>query len=173
MARISAASRRFAIAYILLVGLPLLGLVGVLKAGRRVSAPISVDGGWKLDATVSKPLSGSCSKPLVSLQDSTLTISQSGKNLVLSLNRGSKSMGSGVIDGTAFSGTIPLSNTGTAAADDAGCGSNPWLTLTASVDPKAQPRSMLGTIAVNGCSSCATMTYRAVRQSPVAKGETR
>lgn len=162
MGRISAANRNFIIAYILLVGLPLLGLIGVIKTGRRLSAPISVDGTWKLDPT-DKLLSGPCVKPLSSLQSSTMTISQSGKNLVLALGEGPKGVGSGTIEGTRLNGTMPIDND-TAPADPS-CGVNSVLALTANIDPKAQPRAMTGTIQVVGCSSCATMSYHSVRQS--------
>lgn len=162
MGRISAASRNFLIAYVLLVGLPLLGLIGVLKAGRRLTAPISVDGTWKLDTTAGYLLSGPCGKPLASLQSSTMTISQSGTSLVLALGEASKALGSGTIDGTALRGTMPLNNE--AAARDPSCGTNLVLALAANVDPKTEPRSMTGTIVVSGCSSCATINYRSVRE---------
>jgi hypothetical protein len=39
---------RFATAYVFLVIFPLLGLVGVLKRGHDLAAPVSVEGLWKL-----------------------------------------------------------------------------------------------------------------------------
>lgn len=162
MGRISSTNRNFLIAYILLVGLPLLGLVGVLRAGRRVSAPISVDGAWKLESASAISLSQPCAKSIASLQDSTMAISQSGRSLVLTLNSGANATGQGVIEGTAISGTIPLND---GPAEDSACGKNSVLTLTGNIDPKAEPRSLTGIIVVDGCSSCATMNYRAVRQS--------
>jgi hypothetical protein len=163
MGRISAESRHFLIAYILLVGLPLLGLAGVLKIGQRVSAPISVDGVWKLDLDAKGLVSGPCSKQLASLQASSMTISQSGKNLVLALDAASKNAAAGNLEGSAFNGNIPLDTD--AAADAPACGKNSVLAVVATVDPKTEPRFMTGTIAVTGCSSCTPIKYRAVREN--------
>ena len=46
----SPTNRNFVMAYIVLVGLPLLGLVGVLRNGRALSAPVSVEGRWTFQA---------------------------------------------------------------------------------------------------------------------------
>jgi Kef-type K+ transport system membrane component KefB len=43
----SRAGRNFVVAYILLVGLPLLALVGVLRRGRAVTAPVATNAAWK------------------------------------------------------------------------------------------------------------------------------
>ena len=43
-------NRNFVVAYILLVGLAVARLRGVLKSGRSLTAPISVDGTWKVEA---------------------------------------------------------------------------------------------------------------------------
>jgi len=163
MTGISAESRRFLIAYVLLVGLPLVGLAGVLRTGQRVSAPISVDGVWKLDLEGNPLASGPCGKPLASLQASSMTISQSGKSLVITLDTAAKSPASGSLEGSAFSGYVPLNID--AAANDPACARNSVLALTANVDPKTEPRSMTGTIAVTGCSSCTPIRYRAIREN--------
>ncbi len=75
-------NRNFIIAYILLVGLPILGLVGILKTGRGKSAPISVDGTWTFQADPSRLAALPCGK---SLATSDLAISQSGESFTLSL----------------------------------------------------------------------------------------
>jgi hypothetical protein len=168
MGRISSANRDFIVAYILLVGLPLLGLAGVLRSGRGLSAPISVDGVWKFGMESADLPAGKCSKSVASLQDSLVTISQSGKGLTLSLDNGSRSTGSGVIEGTTLNAAIPLPET---SANELGCGTESALTLTATIDPKAEPRSMLGTISVDGCPSCSSVQYRAARQNRSARPE--
>jgi hypothetical protein len=162
MGRISPANRNFVITYILLVGLPLLGLAGVLRSGRELVAPISVDGVWKFGADSANLPAGRCGKSLASLQDSLVTISQSGKGLVLSLNNGSQATGSGVIEGTTLNATVPLPE---ASTNEPGCGSNTVLTLTGTINPKAEARSMQGTISVNECTSCSSVKYQAVRQT--------
>jgi len=159
MGRISPTNRNFIIAYILLVGLPLLGLAGVLKAGHTLSAPISVDGAWTLQ-TDTAMLCGQ------GLQNSVLTISQSGKDLVVGLEGGLKTTGTGTLTGATMDATLPLTEV---AADH--CGSDPVLALNAAIDSKAQPKTMLGTISVKGCTSCTEVSYRAVRQRRSTKRE--
>jgi hypothetical protein len=158
----STANRNFVIAYILLVALPLLGLAGVLRSGRGLVAPISVDGVWKFGMDGAKLPTTGCGKSLASLQDSLVTISQSGKWLVLGLNNGPSAAGSGVIEGTTLNATIPLPDSSTS---ESGCGSNTMLALSATVTQKAEPRSMLGTISVNECPSCSNVKYQAIRQT--------
>jgi len=155
---ISPTNRKFLIAYVLLVGLPLLGLVGVLKAGRGLAAPVSVDGNWKV---VAEGAAGPCVKSLSAMQDSLLNISQSGKGLVLSLDSATKGSSAGVIEGTTINAVLPQ-------ADSA---SDCSLTLLATVDPKTIPRSIEGTASVGDCPACAPVKWRAVRQArPTGKG---
>lgn len=168
MGRISSTNRNFVIAYIILVGMPLLGLAGILRSGRGLSAPISVDGVWKLSTDTANQPSGRCGKSLASLQDWLLTISQSGKELVVSLNNGSSATGSGVIEGTTLNATVPLRE---ASANEPGCAIDGVLTLSATINPKAEDRSMQGTISVSGCTSCSGVKYQAVRQTRSARTE--
>jgi len=169
MRHVSPANRRFVIAYILLVGLPLLGLAGVLRFGQGLSAPISVNGVWKLGADGAPLPVGKCGKRLATLQDTLLTISQSGKELIVSVNNESLAIGSGVMEGTTLKATVPLLETTT--KDEPICGSSNGITLTATVDPKLEPRSMQGTISLRECDSCSGMKYRAVRQTHSSMGE--
>ena len=158
----SSANRNFVIAYVLLVALPLLGLAGVLRSGRGLVAPISVDGVWKFGVNSANLPTGRCGKSLASLQDSLVSISQSGKYLVVSLKNGPPAAGSGVIDGTTLNATIPLPDI---SASEPGCGGDTMLALRATVTAKAESRSMQGTISVNECPTCSTMSYQAVRQT--------
>jgi len=161
MGLFSSANKNFVIAYVVLVALPLLGLAGVLRSGRGLVAPISVDGVWKFGVNSENLSDGRCGKSLASLQDSLVSISQSGKYLVLSLKNGPPAAGSGVIEGTTLNATIPLPDTSTS---EPGCGGDAMLALSATVASKAESRSMQGTISVNQCPSCSTVSYQAVRQ---------
>jgi hypothetical protein len=159
--RISRTNRNFVIAYVLLVGVPLLGLAGVLKAGHALTAPISVDGTWTLQ-TDTATLCG------WTLQNPVLTISQSGRDLVVGLNNGLNAAGTGTLAGATMDAALPLPAT---AADH--CGSDATLALRAAIDSKAEPKTMLGTISVNGCASCPDVSYRALRQTHFTKKEAR
>jgi len=168
---ISHTNRNFVIAYILLVGLPLLGLVGILKSGRRLAAPFSVDGAWKIESGASRPPASPCGNFLSSVSNAPLSISQSGKSLVVTLRGGTKTT-TGTLDGKTvraqFAGTV-RSGTDKSGAAECGDGS---LTLAATLDPLAEPRTLSGTLSVEGCGSCAPLEFRAVKQ-PRSPGGTR
>jgi hypothetical protein len=141
-----------------------LGLVGILKSGRSLKAPFSVEGAWKIESR--NPSASPCSDFLSSISNAPLSISQSGKSLVIGLSGGTKTT-TGTLDGkiiTAQFSSIDRSST-------ALCGDHN-LTLTATLDPLAEPRTLSGTLAIEGCTSCPPMEFRAVRQ-PKSPGGTR
>ena len=162
----SRTNRNFLIAYAVLVVLPIAGLFGVLKHGRSLGAPISVDGVWRLDADLSQIAALPCGSSLASTQYAAVTISQSGKNFTLSLNNGPKATASGVIDGTTLKASVQPS---AAWARQAGCGGDHVLTLVATVDPKSEPRTLAGLLTVNECSSCMPVELRGVREIQAGK----
>jgi hypothetical protein len=171
-AAISHTNRNFVIAYVLLVGLPLLGLVGVLRSGRGLSAPFSVDGAWKIEPGTSRPSASPCANFFTSVSNAPLSISQSGKSLVVILS-GVKTA-TGTLDGKIIKAqfAVAAKSGGDKSGEDrssvAQCGDG-GLNLTATLDPMTAPRTLSGTLSVEGCASCAPLEFRAVRQpkSPV------
>jgi hypothetical protein len=158
-------SRNFVVAYILLVGLPLLGLAGVLRSGRSLIAPISVDGVWKIETDAGRLAVASCDKPASAF--SSMVISQSGKGFVLTVNNGSKTVSSGVLEGKSLrASVVPVRD----LSSKSGCGDDQPFALTATVDPNTEPRSMTGLLSVNGCPSCVPVKFHAVRQPRAAGG---
>jgi hypothetical protein len=160
-------NRNFIIAYIILVGLPIVGLAAALKSGRNLTAPISVDGVWTVKADPVQLAGLSCSHSFVPAQDTALTISQSGKNFTLSLANSPKSIGSGSIEGTKLRASLVPPDLWTSQA---GCGSGHELSIAGTVDGSGSSRTLLGTLSVNGCPACATMRFSGFRQTPPAKG---
>jgi hypothetical protein len=157
-------NRNFVLAYILLVGLPIVGLVGVLRTGRTLKAPISVDGSWQLQADPVQLATLPCGKALME-EDAALVISQSGNNFTLGISNGAKSSGSGLIEGRNVTASI------TPSADwsgQAACVGNE-LSLIATVDPTADPRLLIGKLSAKNCSSCEPVEFRATRQVVVAR----
>ncbi|MFZ0769856.1 MAG: hypothetical protein WCA49_18525 [Candidatus Sulfotelmatobacter sp.] len=163
------ANRNFIIAYVFLVGLPVVGLVGVLKSGRTLAAPISVDGVWQLQADPAQVAALPCGRSLPYTSDTALAISQSGRNFTLSLTNDPKTTASGVLDGT----TLKASLVPAARSDEPGCGKSREISLVATVDPKADPRSLAGRLSINNCPACASVEFRAVRLAPPAKNGSR
>ncbi len=144
-------SKGFVLAYVFLVGVPILGLAGVLRVGRHISAPISVDGVWKLQNSDLAELS--CPQLATALQDG-ITISQSGKELEVGLGTTAQTAAANLNE-TTIKGALPVLPA---------CGNDRQLTLVATVDPVANPRTMSGKLTMAGCSSCTPVTIQAVRQ---------
>lgn len=163
----SSTNRNFVIAYILLVGVPLVGLAGVLKAGRTLTAPISIDGDWKVEANRTTLSTEPCSRAISSLANSSLAISQSGRSLVLTFNNPAKTSVSGAIDGKSLNAQLTLREE---AASGAGCGADQSMTFAATVDPKSEPESMTGTLLLNGCLSCSPVEFHAERLPKTRSG---
>jgi|HubBroStandDraft_1064217.scaffolds.fasta_scaffold00001_178 hypothetical protein len=160
----SRANTNFILAYVFLVALPVVGLIGVLKSGRKLTAPISVDGLWQLQADPVRLAALPCGKTLAQNPNTALVISQSGKNFTVSLSNDPKSTSSGVLEGNTLKALLVPS-----VAWSAGCGDSRELSLVATVDPKADPRSLAGLLSVNHCPACASVEFHAVRQTPQLK----
>jgi len=155
----SRTSRNFVVAYIFLVGLPLIGLAGVLRSGRHLAAPISVDGNWKVEASNSTK-TASCAA-VATFLSSPVSISQSGRNLVVTFGNG-KSVVPGALEDNSIKTSIPVDG-----EPGTQCGQ---AILTAIVDAKSAPRVMTGQLAFLGCPSCAPFAFHAVRQPKTGTG---
>jgi hypothetical protein len=155
-------NRNFAIAYVLLVALPITGLIGVLRSGRNLKAPTSVDGVWRVQADATKVALSACVSALGLDPDTPVAISQSGKNFAIS---GVKAGGTGVIEGTTLHAALRPAG-GPPSANCAGEGS---VALTVTVDAKADPRVMSGVLSVAGCPLCEAVEFHAVRQASTQK----
>src|SRR5262245_60107765 len=94
------AHKSFAVAYLLLVILPIVGLAGVLRTGRTLAAPISIGGAWKMHVQAESLAGLPCGGSLPTLRAEGFTISQSGKDFTLNFSNPVMSSASGTIDGT-------------------------------------------------------------------------
>src|SRR5215472_8504578 len=118
----SVSTRDMVFAYVCLVGLPLLGLLGILRAGRHLTPPISMAGTWTLDADFSAVPVGHCTQVLANVLHGAVDISQSGDRLLLTLNDAPRTMIRGMIQQKTVS-TIaahPYSTESPAASCDIG-----------------------------------------------------
>jgi len=151
-------NRNFVFAYVLLVALPLAGLAGVLRRGRNLSAPMSVGGTWKISASPDQLAALPCGKSLLA-SNSAVTISQSGRAFTRNSPNAGLSATTGTIEGNTISATLTPS---AVAAKETGCGERS-LSLTATVDTKASPRSLQGTLRVQECPGCSVAEFRGMR----------
>ena len=125
----SGTSGKFILAYAVLVILPLLALVGILKSGRGLRAPASIDGTWRLNLDSSKLDSLPCGKELAAMPDKEMLISQSGKNFLLTFPGTHRIGASGTLDGT----TLQASLASPENSLDTGCGGR-QLALLATIE---------------------------------------
>lgn len=158
-------NRNFILAYILLVALPVFGLVGILRSGRNLAAPMSLSGTWKISADPSQLSASPCTK-LFAGPNTAFSISQSGTMFVLNFPNAALPSTSGKIDGSTITADLA------SVAKDPACSLQP-VSLTASVDDKATPRSMRGVVRVQNCSSCGPVEFRAIRDEQLKAKETR
>lgn len=155
-------NRNFALAYLLLVTLPLAGLVGLLRIERTLIAPVSVVGLWRIQVNAGNAATLPCGTSLA-VTDASFTISQSGKNLTLKSASPSLSSTSGSIEGTTIKASIALAPS---ATWETGCDRKHLLTMTATVDSNVNAQYLVGVLSVDGCPGCVPVAFRAVREDP-------
>lgn len=154
--------RKLIVAYICLVGTPLLGLLGILRAGQHLTPPVSVGGAWYLEADSGALASGPCRDLLASVSQPFLSIFQSGTNLVFSLNNPQKTTLPGTIQGA----EVTMSREDAPVAGETGACADPQaIQLKAAVGNQDGQRVLTGTLAVQGCAACQPIQFRAVRSS--------
>ncbi len=151
--------RNFAVAYVLLVALPIAGLVGILKSGRIVKAPTSVDGVWTIHAVAPQGTMSPCVSALGFDRDTPVTISQSGRNLIV---KAEKIEGAALIEDTALQGSLRTTGSPIPSAN---CGGDDSVVLTATVEARTSPQVISGTLSVAGCPSCQAVEFHAVKQA--------
>jgi hypothetical protein len=156
-------NRRFIVAYVLLVCGPLAALAGVLKVGRSLTAPPSIDGVWKVDVNPGTPAADPCDQAVSALLDSPIVVSQSGKHLEITFKGASHGAVPAELEGRDFRASLRPS----------ACTSAQLVKLVASVDLKSEPRALTGSLAVTNCASCAPLEFRAVRQPRSQSGAAR
>ena len=131
--------------YVLFVGIPLLILIGTLRAGADLSAPSAVSGDWTVE-----PAPNKCAESLANASQPALSIYQTGSNLLIVFNDPRKTTLAGKLeDGsvTAVSATI----------------GGHALRLEAAVSGKPGHRSLQGRLSFDGSNACAPVPFRAVK----------
>ena len=155
--------------YVFLVGVPLLGLLAILRAGEHLTPPQSLGGAWNLEADFTSLANKACRDLLLNVKQPFLSISQSGPSVTLTLNNAQR---------TTLAGT--LQNASIAAGPELSSGANPSgdcldprsIRLRADIGKEAGQRILIGTLSIAGCPGCAPIPFRAQRQS-LSPGEGR
>lgn len=155
----SRTNKKLIIAYVCFVVLPLLGLAGILNYGRRLSAPISVDGVWHFATGPNGKAGLPCVREDAIIHDGSVTISQSGKVLTFIVGGEPKLAAMGSIEGNTITATSAARS-----PQRAGCGNDRLVTLRAIVARGPAPQSLVGVLNLKDCPSCAPVEFHAVRQ---------
>lgn len=156
------ANKNFAAAYLILVIIPVLGLAGVLRSGRKLVAPTAIAGRWKMQVNALALAALPCAGSVATLRDVGFTTSQSGRYFTLSFANSVLPSTSGFIEGTTIKVSMSLP---AKAVKEAGCSGGHVFSLIATLDSKADPSFMTGFLAVNDCATCAPAEFRAVREN--------
>jgi hypothetical protein len=158
-------SKNFAVAYVLLVVLPVFGLAGILSCGQNLKAPASVDGIWAFQIAATRGAMRSCMSALGFDLDTLVTISQSGTNLTINAE---KTGGTGLIVDTTLQAALRSAGT---RLQTRNCGGDGSVLLTATVEANPSFRVLSGALSASSCPSCESVRFHAVKQaSTQAKG---
>lgn len=141
--------------YLALVGAPLLGLLGILRAGERVVPPHHAGGKWALGGGVAALLGAACPGLVFPESGAVLDVSQSGTRARLTLNDG----GGTVLDATLRGRVLAAPAEGRTPAACGGRG----LRLRATLDSLPGGGELRGSLSVPGCAGCAAVPFRGVR----------
>lgn len=77
---------RFISLYLVLVGTPLLGLLGILRVGETLEVPVSVGGTWAVEQATVQRIQRSCASLELPTENPTMTVSQSGRYVRVRFN---------------------------------------------------------------------------------------
>jgi hypothetical protein len=119
-----------------------MGLLGILEAGRRIPAPLSIAGEW----TIEFDPAATCANGPAGLRQPALSISQSGTEALITVNDGHATTLEATVKGPTLTAKL----------------------LTATIAGKLGERTLEGKMNFDGC---APVPFRAVRQASKKRGE--
>lgn len=152
---------RSLVLYAGLVGLPSLGVAGIVRVGERITPPLSVGGRWDVTVAPRSPADAACAGPLAGGTPTALVVAQSGGRVTVALGEPTQATGDGALAGVRLAATLAAAPNGTVHAD--GCDASTPLVLSASIDGDGSARRMTGELARPGCASCAPVPFHAAR----------
>jgi len=159
--------------YVLFVGVPLLALAGILRAGSHLTAPVALHGNWSVQADFAPWQAVPCAAPLVGSQPLRFKIDQAGSNLTFTLNDSQRTALPGIVEGPSVR-TAFLTGQGSrtsGAIPEAGCQGAQSLRMHAVVSGREKQRTLAGTFSLEGCASCPPIDFSATRELPAGRTE--
>jgi hypothetical protein len=143
--------------YVLLVGVPVLAVLGVLRVGQQLRSPIFVGGTWNVERSPKTGAASKCSESFILSDRTVLTISQSGSRLLLTLDNENRTTLTGEIRNTTITATTArlVSN----ASLDAQGRSDASIQIHATVEEGSGSERLLGLRTSIGLVSGAEMWF--------------
>jgi hypothetical protein len=147
--------------YITLVGVLLAVLLGILKVGEKLQAPINVSGKWIINDDFTKAVANSCAPVTFHKDEPLLSIEQSGIYLNASFNDINKTEMSGKLENNkmVFNQVIQ------AKKDSAKkCGNDLLTELSITVIQNDTTDALSGTWKTPNCSKCGEIKFSAIKK---------
>jgi hypothetical protein len=146
--------------YLLLIGAPALGVLGLLRMGRDLTPPISIKGTWTTEIVPQAPGEQPCEEAL-RLNHKTLTISQSGLYLLLKFDDEKGTTLNGQIQNTTV--TAEARHRSTASTNEQNDAAA--ISIHANLDrQQLEPERLRGELTLDGCPPGIKMAFIATRK---------
>jgi hypothetical protein len=150
--------------YLILVGLPVLAIFGLLRAGQKLSAPISLAGAWNAQLNLENPPDSSVRTALIHPGPTVLSITQSGPHVFLTFDElQTTTLIGNVQDLTVYASFIPESGGPTNTSGS----KMTAIYFHGRVDRQTQPDRLLGVITFDRGPVRSKVSVIASRQSGV------
>jgi hypothetical protein len=150
---------RHLLAYLVFVGIPLGGLFGILQVGRGVEAPMAIHGAYAVLPMA--PSGFACYAYLLGGDDSTVNVTQSGRQVTVTLGPKGEVTLNGKLFGAdlAAEGVIAAGTTPRYVA----CPVGDTVRLTIEAHREEQFKRLDARLLVAGCAECEPVDFVAVR----------
>jgi hypothetical protein len=153
--------------YLVLVGLPVLGTVGLLQMGQSLAAPVSVAGTWSAQLTLPSSSDSADRDPLLRSDPTIFTILQSGPSVFLTFDDAQRTKLAGSVDQVTISATF-LSREDQGNRNGAERGST-YISFRAAANRQTEPDRLIGILVFGDGSKRAEVPFIAMRKSEVRK----
>ncbi|MEZ0335397.1 MAG: hypothetical protein ACAI18_15410 [Gemmatimonadales bacterium] len=147
------------LAYLVFVGIPLAGLFGVLRIGQGIEAPMAIHGSYAVLPMA--PSGFACYAYLLGGDDSTVTVTQSGRQVTVTLGPKAEVTLSGQLSGADLTaeGVIAAGTTPRYVA----CPVGDTIRMTIQAHREKQVKRLDASLFTAGCPDCAPQGFVAVR----------
>lgn len=150
--------------YVVLVGIPLLGIVGLLQVGQSLSAPVSLAGKWDAQLFPAQP-QDSAPQMLLRAGPTIVSITQSGPNLRLSFD----DPPSTILEGSIRDLTVSASVLNRRAAAATNPSNFTPIAFRARVERQTPADRLVGVLIVDEGSVRTELPLTAIRQAEAGK----